>query len=292
MKYFTIGEMVRSRVADKYGINNRCSSEDAANLKRLIEHVLDPLREAYGKPIIVNSGYRCEELNNHPEIRGSKTSDHLRGMAADIVGTPNTKEENKRLYELAQELHLPFDQLIDEKDFRWIHISHRRTNNRKQIFKQPYDMDKRDYNRFIGSLMWTIILFFMLIILSAACCFTLTGCTTVKYVPVESVTRDSIYISRLQRDSIHVHDSIYMEVKTKSDTVYQIKYVQKVVYRDVMRTDTLLVERIDTIRIPVPVERKLARWDNLRMNAGSVNVTILSAAILLLALWLIKRKII
>lgn len=128
--------MVRSRVADKYGINNRCSSEDAANLKQLIEHVLDPLREAYGKPIIVNSGYRCEELNNHPEIRGSKTSDHLRGMAADIVGTPNTIEENKRLYELAQELHLPFDQLIDEKDFRWIHISHRRTNNRKQVFKQ------------------------------------------------------------------------------------------------------------------------------------------------------------
>lgn len=128
--------MVGSRVADKYGINNRCSSEDAANLKRLIEHVLDPLREAYGKPIIVNSGYRCEELNNHPEIRGSKTSDHLRGMAADIVGTPNTREENKHLYELAQELNLPFDQLIDEKDFRWIHISHRRTNNRKQIFKQ------------------------------------------------------------------------------------------------------------------------------------------------------------
>lgn len=149
-----------------------------------------------------------------------------------------------------------------------------------------------EYRKFISAIMWTAILFFLLIIMAAASCFTLTGCTSVKYVPVESVTHDSIYISRLQRDSIHVHDSIYMEVKNNADTVYQTKYVQKVVYRDALRTDTMVVERIDTLRIPVPVERKLSRWDNLRMKAGSVNVTILTAAILILALWLIKRKII
>ena len=135
MKYFTIGELTRSVIADEEGIVNRCTSEDAANLKRLIEKVLDPLREAYGKPINVSSGYRSEELNNHRRVRGSKTSDHLRGMAADIYGTPCTKEENERIFKLAQELNLPFDQLIDENDMRWVHISHRPGVNRHEIKK-------------------------------------------------------------------------------------------------------------------------------------------------------------
>lgn len=136
-------------------------------------------------------------------------------------------------------------------------------------------MDKRDYNRFIGSLMWTIILFFMLIILSAACCFTLTGCTTVKYVPVESMTHDSTYISQLQRDSIHVHDSIYLFVETKSDTVYQTKYVQKIIYRDVLRTDTQYIDRIDTIRVPVPTSCDPPKWYKIHHIPKSIAVIFL-----------------
>ena len=148
-----------------------------------------------------------------------------------------------------------------------------------------------EYRRFIAAIMWTAILFFMFILFAAVSCFTLTGCTTTKYVPVESVTHDSIYISRLQRDSIHVHDSIYMEVKTKADTVYQTKYVQKVVYRDALRTDTMLVERIDTIRIPYPVERKLTRWEQIKLDfggmfIGGIAIFALSSAIV----WLIRRK--
>lgn len=136
-------------------------------------------------------------------------------------------------------------------------------------------MDKRDYNRFIGSLMWTIILFFMLIILSATCCFTLSGCTTTKYVPVESVTHDSIYISQLQRDSIHVHDSTYLFVETKSDTVYQTKYVQKIIYRDVLRTDTQYIDRIDTIRVPVPASCDPPKWYKSHYIPKSVAVIFL-----------------
>lgn len=136
-------------------------------------------------------------------------------------------------------------------------------------------MDKRDYNRFIGSLMWTIILFFMLIILSAACCFTLTGCTTVKYVPVESVTHDSTRISQLQRDSIHVHDSICLFVETKSDTVYQTKYVQKIIYRDVLRTDTQYIDRIDTIRVPVPASCDPPKWYKIHHIPKSIAVIFL-----------------
>ena len=123
--------MMRSDTADRRGIDNRCSKEDAERLKKLIENVLDPLREAYGKPIKVNSGYRCPELNK--AVGGSKTSDHMKGCAADIVGTPNTKSENKRLFELVKSLDLSFDQLIDEKGFSWVHVSYREGNNRKQV---------------------------------------------------------------------------------------------------------------------------------------------------------------
>lgn len=131
MKYFTMGEMMRSDTAARKGINNKCTKEDAERLKKLIENVLDPLREAYGKPIVVNSGYRCLALNK--AVGGSKTSDHMKGCAADIVGTPNTKSENKRLFELVKSLDLPFDQLINEKNLSWVHVSHREGNNRKQV---------------------------------------------------------------------------------------------------------------------------------------------------------------
>lgn len=59
MKYFTIAELCRSNTADRLGINNKCNQEHVANLTALVDNVLDPLREAYGKPITVNSGYRC-----------------------------------------------------------------------------------------------------------------------------------------------------------------------------------------------------------------------------------------
>lgn len=131
-KYFSMGEMMRSQTADARGINNKCNIEQAGNIQRLIAEVLDPLREAYGKPICVTSGFRSPELNK--AVGGSKTSDHMTGCAADIVGTPNTKAENKRLFELVQRMGLSYDQLIDEKGFRWVHVSFRsKETNRMMI---------------------------------------------------------------------------------------------------------------------------------------------------------------
>lgn len=131
MKHFTSAEFVRSDTAAKRGIDNRLPKGLLPNVQALVDNVLDPLREAYGKPIIISSGYRCEALNK--AVGGSNTSDHMKGCAADIVGTPNTKAENKRLFNLVQSLNLPFDQLIDEKDFSWVHVSYREGNNRKQV---------------------------------------------------------------------------------------------------------------------------------------------------------------
>lgn len=129
MKYFTIAELCRSNTADRLGIDNRCKEEHATNLMALVNNVLDPLREAYGKPITVNSGYRCEKLNK--QVGGAKTSDHLKGMAADITG--GNPKENKRLFALIQELGLPFKQLINESNFAWVHISYDENNLKRQI---------------------------------------------------------------------------------------------------------------------------------------------------------------
>lgn len=63
MKYFTIAELCKSTTADHLGINNRCNQEHVVNLTALVNNVLDPLREWYGKPITVNSGFRCQALN-------------------------------------------------------------------------------------------------------------------------------------------------------------------------------------------------------------------------------------
>lgn len=100
------------------------------NLTELVENVLDPLREKYGKPIRVSSGYRSAVLNR--SVNGATSSQHLLGQAADI--TVGSKEGNRRLFEIIRK-ELPFDQLIDEKDFSWVHVSFRTGKNRKQVLK-------------------------------------------------------------------------------------------------------------------------------------------------------------
>ena len=128
MKYFTIKELCKSSTATYKGINNTPNSEIVNNLEQLVEFILDPLREKYGKPIHVNGAYRCPALNK--AVNGSKTSQHMSGLAADI--TAGSVAKNKILFNLVQELNLPFDQLIDEKHFRWVHVSYS-DKPRKQI---------------------------------------------------------------------------------------------------------------------------------------------------------------
>lgn len=128
MKHFTIEQMTESSTAKAKDIDNTPSQEILAKLQKLIEAILDPLREWYGKPIRVNSGYRCEALNE--AIGGSKTSQHCLGEAADI--TAGSKEENEKLFNYIKD-NLPFDQLINESDFSWIHVSYREGRLRKQV---------------------------------------------------------------------------------------------------------------------------------------------------------------
>lgn len=130
MKYFTIKELTKSSTAKAKGIDNTPTPEVERNLTALVENVLDPLRAIYGKPITVNSGYRCPELNK--AVGGSATSDHVKGMAVDLTG--GNKIENERLFNIIKH-NFHFSQLINEKNFSWVHVSYNPNNLKNQTLK-------------------------------------------------------------------------------------------------------------------------------------------------------------
>ncbi len=129
MKYFTIQELTRSATATRMHIDNTPDRDTVRCLELLVNNILDPLRARYGRPIYVTSGYRCRRLND--AVGGAYNSQHILGQAADItVGSP---EDNRQLYSLIRQMRLPFDQLIDEHDMQWIHVSYG-PRHRRQAF--------------------------------------------------------------------------------------------------------------------------------------------------------------
>lgn len=131
MKYFTINELCNSITAKRNNIDNTPTDEIKLNLESLVSMILDPLRESFGKPLFISSGYRCPKLNK--KVGGVSNSQHIKGEAADI--DLGSIEENKILFDLIIELKLPFDQLIWENNGAWVHVSYSRIKNRKQILK-------------------------------------------------------------------------------------------------------------------------------------------------------------
>lgn len=134
-KYFTLGELCRSDKAVAHRIENTPDNETITRLNALMNECLDKVRALWGKPIGVNSGYRCYELNKL--VGGAKNSQHLRGEASDI--TTGTKEGNRKLFDMIVASDIPFDQLIDESGYRWLHISYSQEYNRREVLH----LDKR-----------------------------------------------------------------------------------------------------------------------------------------------------
>ena len=131
MKHFTIDELCRSDTARSRGIDNAPTEEVRKNLTALVDNVLDPLREWYGKPIYVNSGHRCPALNK--AVGGVANSQHLTGQAADI--DVNNRAENRKLMKHIED-SLDFDQLIWENGGAWVHVSYRADGkNRRQVLR-------------------------------------------------------------------------------------------------------------------------------------------------------------
>lgn len=139
MKYFRIEEFTRSATAERLGIDNTPNSCIIENLCMLVDKILNPLREIYGRPIVVNSGYRCQKLNKL--VGGVKFSAHLDGRAADIRSSHNYRDENKEIGDIlvANINDWPIDQVIFEKCDAmgfpsWIHVAFSLSPRRQVIY--------------------------------------------------------------------------------------------------------------------------------------------------------------
>ena len=135
-KYFTVAEMLKSETADKNKIQNIPSTEIEQNIEELLG-VLDGLREFYGKPIRITSGFRCTELNKL--VGGSPTSAHVIGYAADLQPVQGSFEEFKaEVLRWLDKSGVKFDQCIIErsKSAQWVHFGlyNRKGQQRGQQF--------------------------------------------------------------------------------------------------------------------------------------------------------------
>jgi uncharacterized protein YcbK (DUF882 family) len=126
-KNFSYSEFSKSDTAKRLHINNEIIDwEVRDNIKALVDNLLQPLRDAWGQPLFINSGYRCKELNE--KVGGVETSQHRKGQAAD-VGCSDPMEVAR----LVKRLHLPFDQMGIYPTF--VHLSYRDDGkNRMQVF--------------------------------------------------------------------------------------------------------------------------------------------------------------
>lgn len=114
----------------------------------------------------------------------------------------------------------------------------------------------------------------------------LYSCKSIQYVPVETVKRDTTYLSQTKIDSIYHRDSIYVE--RKGDTVYLSKY--KYLYKYIEKHDTLWREKVDTVRVAYPVEAQLTKWQKIKINIDEyLKTTVILIIIGLCAKYFIKR---
>ena len=136
--------------------------------------------------------------------------------------------------------------------------------------------------------LWHILAGFGWGILVCLLLSLLTGCKTVQYIPVETVRTDTTYIIKQLRDSIMLHDSIYIHEYQRGDTIYcdRIQYRDR--WRDRWRTDTIYRSRTDSIAVPYPVEKPLTRWQRFCLDYGKMTTGATIALVLLFAIWAVK----
>ena len=137
-KNFTLSEITKSNTAKRLGIENAPNQEHLNNMQILIRDLIQPLRDALG-PIRITSGYRNPTLNR--AIGGSTKSQHCKGQAVDIQFWKKGEMCNKEIYDWVLKEGIEFDQMINEFDFAWIHISLKAEGNRKQILEAYHDED-------------------------------------------------------------------------------------------------------------------------------------------------------
>lgn len=122
--------------------------------------------------------------------------------------------------------------------------------------------------------------FMCLILLASA----IWSCRSVKYVPVESIQYDSVYLNKVVKDSIYIKDSVLF---VKGDTIIEYRYKYIYQYKD--KTDTLYVTKTDSVQVPYPVEKQLTWWQQFRIDVGGWAIGIV--VILITAIWKIFRRV-
>ena len=127
--HFDLAEFTRSESAKRHGVSNQPTAEHLANIKVLCERVLEPIRMKFG-PINISSGYRSKTLNHY--IGGSLSSQHCEGRAVDVDMDGMSNATNKEVFDYIKD-NLEFDQLINEFNYAWVHVSYNAGKNRKQI---------------------------------------------------------------------------------------------------------------------------------------------------------------
>jgi hypothetical protein len=145
-KHLSLAEVSRSETAKRKGINNTPSGEHLENFKKLAENIFEPIREHFGVPIHISSGYRSKELN--AAIGGSSSSQHCQGEAIDI-DMDGTSITNAQIFNYIKD-NLNFDQMIwefgNDSNPDWVHVSYESTGKqRKQILKAVKSGGKTSY---------------------------------------------------------------------------------------------------------------------------------------------------
>lgn len=131
-KNFSLHELISSQAATRLNISQQFNPPESVikNLEALCVNVLQPLRDAIRQPLQISSGYRCPEVNK--SIGGATNSQHLTGQAADIqcfaLG-------NEKLFKKIVSLQLPFDQMINEFNYAWVHVSYNADRNRMAMLE-------------------------------------------------------------------------------------------------------------------------------------------------------------
>jgi zinc D-Ala-D-Ala carboxypeptidase len=150
-KHLSLAEVTRSETAKRKGISNQPTAEHLENFKKLAENIFEPIREHFGVPILISSGYRSKDLNT--AIGGSLTSQHCQGEAIDIDMDGAGTISNADVFKYIKE-NLNFDQLIwefgDLDNPDWVHVSYESTGKqRNQILRALKLQGKTVYKPFI-----------------------------------------------------------------------------------------------------------------------------------------------
>lgn len=137
-EHLELSEVIRSESAKRNGISNMPTAEHIENFKILATKVFEPIREHFGVPIRISSGYRSAELNKC--VGGSATSQHSSGEAIDI-DQDQTTITNKQVFDYIKD-NLAFDQLINEFNYAWVHVSYKANGKQRGEVWEAYKEGK------------------------------------------------------------------------------------------------------------------------------------------------------